>query len=483
MPMHPPTAQTVSPHLKGRSTHAAAEAPRPDALKTGILADPLLGATGADRVAPAVSRAGGVPHGARLSRQMGVDLSGVRVTKGDRALENLNAEAAAEPEHLRFAESSPSLGIAAHEVIHLMQSRIFGAGAHAHSAPSDRSEAEAERLAIDVQAGRSIAQPRERPSSRVMLSSRKKQKGKNPKVDKYNSKNVRNNTTPKGNSADSKNVKLASRPGIAITVTTGASTTRIDRFPLLAQTTMLFGDGSGKCACDGEVRLNQVPPKDFHGTPHVLAWRVTGRNEKGEWLPKDQQKSSYMGSGSGWIPLESIGYQTNTAQENKDMFWTPITDAAKGASKNLPKKTKVSTQPSDSLRFKSEATIRNEEAQLESSFKDRHVISGGQTDGSNEVLHHWARPVEHRVDASTPAYAFNVFLSLPRPGAAAVAADVAKPGEKFERYQIKPRKVPRYAQKSTNGKRGRLTGYMIFYYGRVNGDDQRRGWVWDRCLE
>lgn len=109
------------------------------------------------------SSAGELPYRAQLEQAFGVGLSDVRAYLGGAAaregLSRLDAHAAAQGQHVVFAESSPSLGLVAHETAHVIQQRGGGGiqcKAVGVSAPGGDAEARADAAAEAVVAGQPV---------------------------------------------------------------------------------------------------------------------------------------------------------------------------------------------------------------------------------------------------------------------------------------------------------------------------------------
>jgi hypothetical protein len=102
-----------------------------------------------------------VPHRARMESAFGADFSGVRAYLGRRSsLDGLGASAAAEGDSVAFASESPSPGLVAHELAHVMQGRRTGteppSGTGERSRRGDAAEREADRAAAVATRGAQV---------------------------------------------------------------------------------------------------------------------------------------------------------------------------------------------------------------------------------------------------------------------------------------------------------------------------------------
>jgi hypothetical protein len=128
---------------------ATADAPSTDAPGS-VFADATSGSGGA------------IPFRSEMERSFGQDFSGVSSFTGKSSqMESLSAEAATQGESIAFGTSSPSKSLVAHELTHVVQNRNAGvsgnvAASSTISRPSDGAEREADRVASDVAAGKSV---------------------------------------------------------------------------------------------------------------------------------------------------------------------------------------------------------------------------------------------------------------------------------------------------------------------------------------
>src|SRR5262249_41684784 len=89
-----------------------------------------------------------LPHQAQMEHAFGTDFSGVQAHVGQAAaLDGAGAHAAAKGDTVAFGPSSPSVGLVAHELTHVVQQRQSGTNALAASRIESRSDDAAEREA------------------------------------------------------------------------------------------------------------------------------------------------------------------------------------------------------------------------------------------------------------------------------------------------------------------------------------------------
>jgi hypothetical protein len=101
-----------------------------------------------------------VPHRPEMERRFGEKFSSVQVHTGEsEAMGEMGARAAAEGDHVAFAEASPSKALVAHELAHVVQARKSGAAPvqrAALAADHDPAEREADRAASSVMRGEQV---------------------------------------------------------------------------------------------------------------------------------------------------------------------------------------------------------------------------------------------------------------------------------------------------------------------------------------
>jgi hypothetical protein len=115
-----------------------------------------------------------VPHRSEMEQRFGESFSSVQVHTGEsEAMAQMGARAAAEGDHIAFAEDSPSKALVAHELAHVIQARRSGdAGAVQRSAlaPDHHpAEREADRAAENVMRGQQVSIG-ESPGGRIHLA-------------------------------------------------------------------------------------------------------------------------------------------------------------------------------------------------------------------------------------------------------------------------------------------------------------------------
>lgn len=235
------------------------------------------------------------------------------------------------------------------------------------------------------------------------------------KEDAYNKAKVHNNTGTHNHG----------RPGIAVGK-------QID-FPVLHEASVFAGDlrtEIGSLHVGSTVRANPATARTHAGKRYLMVWA--------------------RGHGGGWIEASAVEHGAVLAGKSKHLgSWQP----AKG-----PPNGKL-------MHFREPA---------------EYVEPHGQGMGShlNPFQKHDGGLIEHhglRGKAwDLPVY--NVFLSLPQHDAAAVARDIALPGNSFR--VVTERTVPTYG---TGGSVAMKP--VVFCYGYVSGDPKRRGWVMRACLK
>jgi Domain of unknown function (DUF4157) len=101
-----------------------------------------------------------VPHRQEMEQRFGENFSSVHVHAGEsEAMSAMGARAAAEGDHVAFAEASPSKALVAHELAHVVQARRSGADGvqRAALAPDHHpAEREADRAAQSVMRGEQV---------------------------------------------------------------------------------------------------------------------------------------------------------------------------------------------------------------------------------------------------------------------------------------------------------------------------------------
>jgi hypothetical protein len=101
-----------------------------------------------------------VPHRSEMEQRFGQDFSSVKANTGEsETMGAMGARAAAEGDHVAFAEESPSKALVAHELAHVVQARKSGGAAVQRKAiaPEDHpAEHEADRAAESVMRGESV---------------------------------------------------------------------------------------------------------------------------------------------------------------------------------------------------------------------------------------------------------------------------------------------------------------------------------------
>jgi hypothetical protein len=367
------------------------------------------------------------PFQRKMEGLFGEDFSTVEVVFGAaKAMADIGAEAAATKERIQFADANPDAEVVAHELAHVVQRRHRGGESTGVSRADDAAEREAHQVGKDAAAGRAVA-PRERPSAGTMRFTAAKQ-------DEYNDASVDNNGSDEGKD-------LRERPGV---VYKGK-----DMFGMKRDATMLFGSGEKRTEITSgtEVCVNPAQPRTLDGHTCLLVWAGT--------------------LGAGWMHAGDVdhGYDIVREIRKDDRYqdWQPSA-ANKHAKKTV-------------FTFKTDGPTKAED--LKTKVGER-VFPNQQSDGANKVAHHLMR--EGTKDGGEDDY-YNVFMNLPQKNAAAVAYDVAQPGETFhapkdEHGHFMTRKVETFDKGKSKNK-----GSLTFIFGYVEGNVSRRGWVVYECLE
>lgn len=399
-------------------------------------ATPSLGS----EAAQAPQRGGGIGNAERAARLaenfpfqeemealFGEDFSNVEVVFGaTRATDALGTQAATQGERIQFASSSPDKEVVAHELAHVVQQRHSGGATSGVSSPDDSAEKEAEKVGKAAAAGQAVA-PRSPTSAGTMRFTPAKE-------DKYNDPDVDNNGSKEGKD-------LRERPGVVYK--------KEDTFKITADTTMYYGSGAARTELKSgsEVCINPAEPRKIDGHTSLLVWAGT--------------------TGAGWVHAKDVenGYDLVRKVKYSDTYqdWQPSADNKNNDMSIFLFKTDGPTKASD----------------LKKDVGDR-VFPNQKSDGANKVSHHLMR--EGTKDGAEDDY-YNVFMNLPQEKAAAVAYDVAKPGEEFHVPKDKDGHfVKRKVQTFDKGD-DKNQGEVTFVFGYVAGNVSRRGWVVYECLE
>ncbi|MES2643603.1 MAG: DUF4157 domain-containing protein [Myxococcota bacterium] len=372
------------------------------------------------------------PYQHEMEASFGEDFSTVDIVFGAAAaMADLGAEAAAEGERIQFADANPDKEIVAHELAHVVQRRhsgvsgaTGGSGDAGVSRPEDAAEREASRVGKEAAAGKAVA-PRAPTSAGTMRFTPAKQ-------DKYNDASVDNNGKDEGKD-------LRMRPGVVLDGE--------DTFQTTAITPLYFGNGKQRTELPSgtKVCINPADPRKLNGETCLLVW---------------------AGSvGAGWAHAGDIehGYELVRKIKKSDRYqdWQP-SSANKG-------------EDTTTFVFKTDGPTTT--AGLRGDPADR--VFPDQTKSANTVAHHLLR--EGKSEGKEDDY-YNVFMNLPQKNGAAVAHDVAQPGEEFhvpkQGGSFLKRRVETFDKGSDKSKDA-----VTFVFGYVEGKAARRGWVVYDCLE
>jgi hypothetical protein len=232
--------------------------------------------------------------------------------------------------------------------------------------------------------------------------------------DPFNKSQVSNNTG-KGNHR---------RPGIQVGK-------QID-FPVRHEAEVLAGDlhtSIGNLHAGETVRANPATSRTHEGKRYIMVW---ARNH-----------------GGGWIAADAVEHGQAIAHKAARLAsWQPDKSGHQGKLCHF-------RQPA--------AYVAPHGPGLGTHLNPHQKTTGGLIEHHGLRAKGWATPV------------YNVFLSLPQSDAAAVARDIALPGNSFR--VIAEREVPTYATAGSIPK-----APVVFCYGYVSGDPKRRGWVMKACL-
>ena len=383
------------------------------------------------------------PFQAELEERFGQDFSDLTVEFGSMGA----LAAAAEPETLRLPTGSIDLETVAHELAHVVQFRLHGPGDAEVGDADGSAEVEADDVAEQASRGADV-DPKSAPDGQEQHKKKHHRAHvEYAKQDDYNDADVRNNH-PEGQVE-------RQRPG----VTLGKGRKRDDTFQIGANgAPMYFGNGELRTQLGGgsEVCVNPAAPRRFGTETCVLAWC----GEKG----------------SGWVPASAIF-------DGDDAVGSTLVSKLRGS-------TYQDWRPEDDdfrnahhkMRFKSSVEGPSEHDSAGMPAKTAEYVFPNQT-RANHTRDHLLRTGGNTRPEDDY---YNVFMDLPQRDAAAVAHDVAQPGEWFwvvkNGEHLMKRTVDTFHEGNT--KHGRDLTFVYGYVGSEDGPDKRRrGWVAYPVLE
>lgn len=380
------------------------------------------------------------PFQAEMEAAFGMDLSHLDVGFGAGPAA-VGAVATAERGAVRFSTSNPDKETVAHEVAHAVQfEQHGGAAAPGTSKPEDAAEHEAEKVAADAAAGKEVT-VREAPSAETM------RKVTYAKQDKYNDGSINNNDDDAGDQVERQ------RPG----VTLGSGKKRDDTFRINEDGVPLYyGNGEVRSYLESndEVCVNPAAPRNLGGENCVLCWTGT--------------------DGPGWVPAHEI-YDGKTAvgSDLLNKLWGDTYEDWRPDTANFKYATSAFVFRHDG------PTVHDSQKMPDGTGE---FVFPNQ-DSGNHTKDHLRR--KGTSESSSDDY-YNVFMNLPQSDAAAVAHDVAQPGEYFYVVKVDGHFLKRYVDtfKEDSEKHGKDLTFVYGYVGDSNGPDESRGgWVVYQCLE
>lgn len=417
--------------------------------------------------AVAAPTSGELPYRRELEQAFGEDLSGVIATLGVTDLPTTyGAEAIAQGESVMFAQARPDKATVAHEVAHVIQHRQHG-GAQAQgltsvSEPSEPAEQEASTVAEAAASGEQVS-VRERPGRGIM---RKKQRNFAIQ-DRYNRGQVKSNKTDGRRLG--KDV-VSPRPS----VTLGKGKKKTDTFKLKP-------DAEGCYIVDGVAESR----RQFKRTKKGEYWALPN--------PAAPKQALYKGKKTWFIFCQTTSvapndtqYRTKDSDEHRARFmtggaWIRAFDFEGGAGYKLLRKLKGKAYSNWRPKAPKGKSKKVRWVVSETSPEEKKLRAQERKNGPVYYLLPGQSGEQNRLTSDsgfkTNEGYVSVNLNLAQGDAPGVAADIAKPKERFEVYV--EREVPLYKKGSRTPTKTKKAKYS---YGLVNGEKKRRGWIWNANL-